>query len=170
MQILAVGSNLALRLATSGALQPHKRPRTLWGSAGFTLIELLVVVAIIAIGTAGVSLALRDASASSLEREAQRLAALLESGRAQSRATGRVVTWRATAQGFEFAGVDAGALPAHWLGTDTAVQGTTTLQLGPEPLIEPQGILLVSASQPERMLRVATDGLRPFSVQPGTPP
>jgi general secretion pathway protein H len=50
------------------------------------------------------------------------------------------------------------------------VQGTTTLQLGPEPLIEPQGILLVSASQPERMLRVATDGLRPFSVQPGTPP
>lgn len=139
-------------------------------SSGFTLLELLVVVAIIAIGTATVSLALRDASASSLEREAQRLAALLEAGRAQSRATGRVVFWRTTAQGFEFAGVDAGSLPATWLGTDTAVQGTTSLQLGPDPLIEPQGIVLVSASQPERLLRVATDGLRPFTVQPGTPP
>ena len=139
-------------------------------SSGFTLLELLVVVAIIAIGTATVSLALRDASASSLEREAQRLAALLEAGRAQSRATGRVVFWRATAQGFEFAGVDAGSLPTTWLGTDTAVQGTTSLQLGPDPLIEPQGIVLVSASQPERQLRVATDGLRPFTVQPGTPP
>lgn len=139
-------------------------------SAGFTLLELLVVVAIIAIGTATVSLALRDASASSLEREAQRLAALLEAGRAQSRATGRVVVWRATAQGFEFVGVDAGSLPANWLGVDTAVQGTTSLQLGPDPLIEPQGIVLVSASQPERQLRVATDGLRPFTVQPGTPP
>lgn len=139
-------------------------------SSGFTLLELLVVVAIIAIGTATVSLALRDASASSLEREAQRLAALLEAGRAQSRTTGRVVFWRATAQGFEFVGVDAGSLPTTWLGTDTAVQGTTSLQLGPDPLIEPQGIVLVSASQPERQLRVATDGLRPFTVQPGTPP
>jgi general secretion pathway protein H len=139
-------------------------------SSGFTLLELLVVVAIIAIGTATVSLALRDASASSLEREAQRLAALLEAGRAQSRTTGRVVFWRATAQGFEFVGVDAGSLPTTWLGTDTAVQGTTSLQLGPDPLIEPQGIVLVSASQPERLLRVATDGLRPFTVQPGTPP
>ena len=100
----------------------------------------------------------------------QRLAALLEAGRAQSRATGRVVFWRTTAQGFEFVGVDAGSLPATWLGTDTAVQGTTSLQLGPDPLIEPQGIVLVSASQPERLLRVATDGLRPFTVQPGTPP
>ena len=137
---------------------------------GFTLLELLVVVAIIAIGTATVSLAMRDASASSLEREAQRLAALLESGRAQSRASGRAVIWRTTAQGFEFVGVDAGSLPATWLGTDTAVRGTTSLQLGPDPLIEPQGVVLVSASQPERLLRVATDGLRPFTVQPGTPP
>lgn len=139
-------------------------------AAGFTLLELLIVVAIIAIGTATVSLALRDASASSLENEAQRLAALLEAGRAQSRATGRVVVWRATTQGFEFVGVDAGSLPTTWLGTDTAVQGTMSLQLGPDPLIDPQGVLLVSASQPERLLRVATDGLRPFTVQPGTPP
>jgi len=66
--------------------------------------------------------------------------------------------------------LDGDALPTNWLGTDTAVQGTATLQLGPEPLIEPQGVLLVSTSQPERRLRVATDGLRPFSVQPGSRP
>ena len=45
---------------------------------GFTLLELLVVVAIIALATAGVSFALRDSQATQLEREAQRLAALLE--------------------------------------------------------------------------------------------
>jgi type II secretion system protein H len=49
------------------------------GNKGFTLIEMLVVLAIIAIGTAGVSLSLRDSAQSALERDAQRLAALLES-------------------------------------------------------------------------------------------
>ncbi|MBK6556564.1 MAG: prepilin-type N-terminal cleavage/methylation domain-containing protein [Comamonadaceae bacterium] len=172
MRILAAGSRPVPTLATSWAAAPvGQAPRACQRrSTGFTLLELLVVVAIIAIGTAGVSLALRDASASSLEREAQRLAALLESGRAQSRASGRVVVWRAKERGFEFSGVDGDALPTNWLGTDTAVQGTATLQLGPEPLIEPQGVLLVSTSQPERRLRVATDGLRPFSVQPGSRP
>lgn len=138
--------------------------------SGFTLLELLVVVAIIAIGTASVSLALREASASSLEREAQRLSALLESGRAQSRASGRAVVWRVTESGFEFVGAHVGSLPAAWLGTDTAVQGTTTLILGPEPMIEPQRVMLVSISQPHRRLVLATDGLRPFSVQAGTSP
>ena len=55
---------------------------------GFTLLELLVVVAIIAIATAGVSFAMRDSQATQLEREGQRLAALLESARAQSRSSG----------------------------------------------------------------------------------
>ena len=65
-------------------------------SRGFTLLELLVVVAIIAIATAGVSFALRDSEATQLEREAQRLAALLESARAQSRSSGVPVRWYAT--------------------------------------------------------------------------
>jgi general secretion pathway protein H len=130
------------------------------------LLELLVVVAIIAIGTAGVSLTLRDASSSALERDAQRLAALLESGRAQSRATGIPVRWQVTAQGFEFAGLPPQSLPDRWLSPDTAVRGTGTLQLGPEPLIDPQSVVLTSSSQPDRALRVATDGLRPFAVRP----
>jgi general secretion pathway protein H len=50
------------------------------------------------------------------------------------------------------------------------VRGTDTLQLGPEPLLDPQAVVLISASQPERALRVATDGLRPFAVQAGETP
>ncbi len=138
--------------------------------AGFTLLELMVVVAIIAIGTAGVSLAMRDASSATLEREAQRLAALLESGRAQSRAMGTPVVWRLTRDGFEFQGVQPGSLPDKWLGDDTQVRGTDTLQLGPEPIIEPQAVTLTSASRADRSLRVATDGLRPFFVQSDSPP
>ena len=58
------------------------------GNKGFTLIEMLVVLAVIAIGTAGVSLSLRDATQSALERDAQRLAALLDTARAHRRARG----------------------------------------------------------------------------------
>ena len=131
-------------------------------SRGFTLLELLVVVAIIAIATAGVSLALRDSSQTRLERDAQRLAALLESGRAQSRATGVAVRWVAlSGGGFRFEGVPPGTLPGEWLAPDTSVAGTATLVLGPEPLIGRQSVLLVSQGQ---SLRVATDGLRPFVV------
>lgn len=43
------------------------------GSKGFTLLELLVVLAIMAVATAGVGLAMRDSSQSRLEREGQRL-------------------------------------------------------------------------------------------------
>ena len=46
---------------TSGAGRPVR---------GFTLLELMVVVAIMALATAGVSLALRDSSATQLEQEA----------------------------------------------------------------------------------------------------
>src|SRR5438309_6026590 len=88
-------------------------------SRGFTLIELLVVVAIVAIASVGVSFALRDSQSTQLEREAQRLAALLESARAQSRATGVPVRWRATDGGFHFEGLQPGALPEQWLSSGT---------------------------------------------------
>lgn len=134
---------------------------------GFTLIELLVVVAIIAIASAGVSFALRDAGATQLEREAQRLAALLESGRAQSRSTGVPVLWSPTEGGFRFDGVPADALPQRWLADTTQVRGSVTLQLGPEPIIGRQEVVLESTALPGRSLRVATDGLRPFAIAPG---
>jgi len=133
---------------------------------GFTLLELLVVVSIIAIASAGVGFALRDSSQTRLEREAQRLAALFEAARAQSRASGVAVRWRSTAQGFHFDGLPAKALPQNWLSTDTAVRGPGTLLLGPEPIIGPQDIALISTEQPGRVVHVVTDGLRPFSVRP----
>ena len=52
---------------------------------GFTLLELLVVVSLIALSTAAVSLALRDRDTPALEREAQRLVAVLEAGRVSRR-------------------------------------------------------------------------------------
>mgnify|MGYP000873557583 CR=1 FL=1 len=133
-------------------------------SLGFTLLELLVVLAIMALATAGVGLALRDSGQTQLEREAERLAVLLESARAQSRASGVPVRWRAVPQGFAFDGLPRQALPTRWLNPTTQVLGPTILFLGPEPLLPPQAVVLGSTEAPGHQLRVATDGLRPFSV------
>lgn len=136
-------------------------------SRGFTLLELLVVISIMALATAGVGLAMRDGGQTQLEREAARLAALLESARAQSRAGGIPVRWRAVPQGFRFDGLPPSAqaaLPNQWLDAGTTVRGPAVLQLGPEPLIGPQQVLITHQAHPERSLRIATDGVRPFSV------
>jgi general secretion pathway protein H len=132
---------------------------------GFTLLELLVVVTIIAMASAGVAFAVRDASGTQLDREAQRLGALFEAARAQSRASGVPVKWRPTADGFVFEGVPPKSLPDHWLGNDVRADANTPLVLGPEPIIGRQSVLLVSISDPSRTLRLGTDGLRPFGVQ-----
>jgi len=142
--------------------------------AGFTLLELLVVIAIIAVATAGVSLSLRDSSQTALEREAQRLAMLFESARAQSRASGTAVIWRPTAEGFRFEGLTPGALPTRWLEPGTRAGASLAIQLGPEPIIGAQAVEIVSGGQdpgqPARVLRIATDGLRPFALQTAAQP
>lgn len=138
-------------------------------AGGFTLLELLVVVAIIAIAAAGVSFAVRDAAGNTLERDAQRLAALLESARARSRLTGQPVRWVVAEDGFRFEGLPQDALPQQWLSADTRVVGRGVLVLGPEPVIGPQAVALASAQRPDRSLRVATDGVRPFQVVPEQP-
>ncbi len=143
--------------------------------AGFTLIELLVVLTIMAMATAGVMLALRDSSATTLEREAQRLGALLESARAQSRMTSVPVRWHTTETGFVFEGLEPTALPTRWFSADVRSDFVGEAILGPEPIIAPQAIGLVSVSDPTRRLVLATDGVHPFAVQtrpdaaPGTP-
>ena len=134
--------------------------------AGFTLIELLVVVAIIAIGSAGVTFAVRDPAATQLDRAALRLASLLEAGRAQSRATGQPLRWRAVDDGFRFEGPLVTDLPDHWLAAGVQVRGNPVLVLGPEPLIGAQSVSLSSVAAADREVRIATDGLRPFTVQP----
>lgn len=144
-------------------------------SAGFTLLELLVVVALVALATTGARLSLRNPEDSALEREAQRLAALLESARARSRASGVPVRWQAGPEGFAFEGAPALDLPRHWLapGVQAITQGPVLL--GPEPLIAPQSIALQMATpdaaggnSPVTLaprLWLVTDGLRPFVVQ-----
>jgi general secretion pathway protein H len=136
---------------------------------GFTLLELLVVVAIMAIATAGVGLALRDSSQTQLEREALRLTALLESARAQSRMTANTVRWRATPAGFTFDGASGTSMPTQWLSDDVTSEPATAVVLGPEPIIGPQRIRLVSRADPGRSLTIATDGVGPFAVQAGAP-
>jgi general secretion pathway protein H len=138
--------------------RPRRRP------AGFTLIELMVVVAIIAVASAGVAFAMRDAAGAPLDRDALRLTALLESARARSRLSGQPVRWVATETGFRFEGLPAQALPDRWLADDTRVVGNGVLVLGPEPVIGPQALVLTSASRPEHSVRIATDGVRPFAV------
>lgn len=153
----------------------HKPPGGRPAQHGFTLLELMIVVAIVALATAGVSLALRDSGATQLEREALRLTALLESARAQSRTSGVPVVWRSTGSGFEFLGMarQPTASPPRnevrdWLSADTRVlitqpSGAKALVLGPEPLIAAQRLELL---QGERRLTLGTDGLSPFAVLP----
>ncbi len=133
---------------------------------GFTLLELLLVISIMALATAGVSMSLRDPSETQLGREADRLAALLESARARSRAAGVPVRWEMAPGGFRFEGLPASAgLPTQWLDAGTRAFASAPLLLGPEPLIPPQAVVLSQANHPERRLQVSTDGLRPFSVK-----
>jgi general secretion pathway protein H len=146
---------------------------------GFTLLELLVVLAIIALGTVGVGFSMRDGAQSQLEREAARLSALLESARARSQMTGVPVRWQPSANGFVFTGLrpqtgGESELPQVWLNDDTRAAVETApapqagqsqgLLLGPDPIVEPQSVLLFSASQPEQHIRLSTDGVRPFAV------
>jgi len=120
------------------------------------LLELLVVVALIAIATAGVSLSLRDSADSALERDATRLAALLETARAQARASGLPVVWRHT---------PAPGLPQRWLHARTHTTAPQAVVLGPEPLIPAQSIALSSTTGTSPTWWVVSDGLRPFQAQ-----
>ena len=139
---------------------------------GFTLIELLVVVALIAITSATISLALRDPTELQLQREAQRLAALLETARAESRASGLAVRWIPksvkTGEDFQFTGLPKTIqLPSRWLGDPVAVtiENATAvnpgLVLGPEPIIPAQRLRLQLGDQ---RVVLGTDGLAAFEV------
>ena len=141
-------------------------------AAGFTLIELMVVVALIAIASAMASLAMRDPATTRLEQEGARLVALLEAARTEARAAGLTASWqprtlKESPEGFRFIGMPASSkLPETWLtpGVTAEVMGVAggrVVNLGPEPLIGAQRIVL---HLDEQHLTLATDGLGPFVV------
>jgi general secretion pathway protein H len=149
----------------SSPRRPVRRPR----ASGFTLIEVIVVMALIAIGTSLVGLALRDGAQSRLEEEGARLSALLESARAEARASGIAVRWvpadASTSDGtqFRFVGLPQNAeMPTRWLaeGVTAEVLGSRSLLLGPEPVLPAQRLVL---RLDERRLVLASDGLAPFA-------
>lgn len=145
-------------------------PQAAATARGFTLIELLVVVALLAIASASIALALRDSTATRLEREAERLAALFESARAEARVSGLAVSWMpvqdSTGAQFRFAGLPPGVqLPTRWLGDAPAVEiagNSGAIRLGPEPLIGAQQLRLRLG---DHRVLLSTDGLAPFQLR-----
>ena len=156
----------------------HRHGDRRWAApaAGFTLIELLLVLVLIAMASGLVALALRDGDANRLDHEATRLAALLEAGRAASRASGVAVIFAlgpAEAMGgddFRFVGLPPGTtLPTHWLnpGLAARLDRGGAVALGPEPLIGAQRIVLRLG---EQQLALVSDGLGPFVAEGGAGP
>lgn len=125
----------------------------------------MVVVAIVAIASVGVVASLPDPARSNLDKEGARLASLLDTARAYSRASGLPVVWQSTDSGFRFDGLPKAAATllekeSHWLTPQVKADKTSTLVLGPEPMIAPQSVTLVLGSH---RLQLRTDGLRPFA-------
>jgi general secretion pathway protein H len=133
----------------------------------------MVVVALIAIAAGIATLTLRDGGQSRLDEEAVRLTALLESARADARASGLSVRWEPTGPDesgtadFRFIGLPpSAAMPVRWLkpGVNAQIVGARAVVLGPEPLIGAQRIVLSLA---DRQVELVTDGLGPFTVVDG---
>lgn len=69
---------------------------------GFTLLEVLVVVAIAAVLSVTFATLASPSDAATAEKEARRLALLLELAFAESRASGRALAWRPEPGGYSF--------------------------------------------------------------------
>ena len=137
------------------------------GTAGFTLLELLVVLALTALASTGVIMALASPAQGRLAEEGDRLAAILDAARAQSRLNGLPVTLTTRRGGFDIDGLEAPAFHSGWLhaGTEVVADAPFSLTLPPEPVIGARRIVLRDRDAPGVQAIVSSDGLRPFGVE-----
>lgn len=143
-------------------------------SQGFTLIELLVVLVIVVSVVKGVGMAVVNRGSDSLDREAQRLAAVLEVARAQAQVSGTEIRVDISTDGFSVTRESVHeAVPSTqstpWLSQGTIGKvsgklGATSIQLGPEPFIDAQEIVLTNINVPSESVKLMTDGVGPFVI------
>jgi general secretion pathway protein H len=134
-------------------------------TSGFTLLELLVVLTIIAIASAVVTLSLRDSSSTRLQSEAERLVAVLETARADARASNTALLWHADAKGFEVQTLPATGQARQtmvWLQAGTQAAPSDVL-ISPEPV---QARTRLTLTLGAARLTLGTEGATAFKVLP----
>jgi general secretion pathway protein H len=114
---------------------------------GFTLLEVLVVVAIIAICSSLLIIAMPGEGALA-DKEARRLAALVEAATAEARASGQPIAWTAERTGYSFwqrseegewqRFPEASPYRSRTLGSTVAIEGAavTLMPYGLQPPFE----------------------------------
>ena len=126
---------------------------------GFTLIEMMVVAAVMAMLAGAASVALQ-AGSKPVDKDAQALAAVLDAQRAQSRSSGQAIFF--IAQGPQYRLERGKTVTTKKLSVGSALS-PARIKLGPEPIIDPQTIVLTDELGHSRA--VITDGVRPFYVE-----
>ncbi len=80
----------------------HRRPPACGQTRGFTLIEILIVLVIIGIAAGMVGISAVAAPDRRLHEDAERLVLAFAVAQSEARSDGRVITWRASAAGYQF--------------------------------------------------------------------
>ena len=83
-------------------MQPRPRTTIGLGKNGFTLIEVMVVVVIIAVLSSMLVIVAMPSDAALADKEARKLAALLELASVEARASGQSIAWSPEGDGYSF--------------------------------------------------------------------